>query len=81
MIIFGWRTKNDIMGDGSVNECSHCHNTAVFHILRKTSWFTLFFIPIIPYHREYYYTCPVCEYGRKIDKVEAEGLLDGVRIV
>ena len=40
--------------------------------MRLTSWFTLFFIPLIPLKSEYFISCPICEYGFKIDKHEKE---------
>lgn len=64
MLIFGWGhqiTKN--LGITFKNYCSNCNNNDYWQLLRITTWFTLFFIPVIPYERKYFLMCPVCEKG------------------
>lgn len=64
MIIFGWghqTIKN--FGITFKNYCSSCNNEDYWQLLRITTWFTLFFIPIIPYKQKYFLMCPVCEKG------------------
>ncbi|MEA5018658.1 MAG: zinc ribbon domain-containing protein [Erysipelotrichaceae bacterium] len=75
MIIWGWRKTRKILLKVDEQECSNCHNTNQFDLVRLTSWFTLFFIPIIPYKREYFIACPICEFGHKIDKYEKERIM------
>lgn len=64
MIIFGWG-KQTIWNVGAVFKqlCSHCNNEEYWVLVRKTTWFTLFFVPVIPYKTEWLLICPVCKYG------------------
>jgi len=64
MIIFGWghqTTKN--FGPTFKNHCGHCNNDEYFALNRIMTWFTLFFIPVIPYSIKYFLSCPICQYG------------------
>lgn len=74
MIIFGWgrRTVRNV-GPIFVRECPNCHNTVTWRLVVARSWLTLFFIPVIPYRREYLMVCPVCEYSVELDKRQYEG--------
>ena len=61
MIIFGWNevlSNNFIIPDARL--CARCNNVVQWHFAKLTSWFTLFFIPLIPYSSRYLYMCPVC---------------------
>jgi len=64
MLIFGWghqTTKN--FGPTFKNRCGHCNNDDYFVLSRIITWFTLFFIPVIPYSIKYFLSCPICQYG------------------
>ncbi len=78
MIIFGWGfvTKKVFKISFPVT-CSHCHNEGFWTPLRTITWFTLFFIPIIPYSIKYFLTCPICEYGIRLksDQIKEVKLL------
>lgn len=50
--------------------CGRCGNNVQREIIKVTTWFTLFFIPIIPYRTEYYLMCPICKGAREISKAE-----------
>lgn len=43
--------------------CRHCNNTVRMLLTKKTNWFSLFFIPVIPYSTGYGKICPVCSRG------------------
>jgi len=62
--LFGWgqRTTNDRGPTMPVN-CPHCRNETWFHFFSYKTWFTLFFIPIIPYESKNLLLCPVCSSG------------------
>jgi hypothetical protein len=45
--------------------------------LKVTTWFTLFFIPVIPYKRRYLLACPVCGFAYILPKHEFMTLADG----
>jgi len=70
-LIFGWRKATKKLGDAAVYACPHCNNINMFKVWKVTSWFTLFFIPTIPYNNEYFFLCSICQYGQLISKVQA----------
>lgn len=88
MIIFGWN-RQTIKQIGVVFKqiCGHCKNEEYWVLTRTITWFTLFFIPIIPYSIKYFLSCPVCKYGltlnqKQIDELKPlaeinQSLLDG----
>lgn len=61
MLIFGWghRTTKQY-GAFEQKNCSRCNNTKQWEYIHVRTWFTLFFIPIIPYESTYARICPVC---------------------
>lgn len=50
--------------------CRRCNNTVNREMLKVTTWFTLFFIPLIPYSKKYFITCPICGGGAEISRYE-----------
>jgi hypothetical protein len=48
--------------------CERCHNNVSRNMLKVTSWFTIFFIPIIPYRTMYLLVCPICGQAEQLDK-------------
>lgn len=67
-IFFGWgRQTTWNVGPVFQQLCSHCNNDDYWVLTRRITWFTLFFIPIIPYNIKYIVTCPTCEYGIQLD--------------
>src|ERR1035437_965395 len=64
MFIFGWgRQIRRDFGPTFKRFCDHCHNERYWNLQSISIWFTLFFIPVIPYEFNYRLYCPVCEYG------------------
>lgn len=61
------RTVEDI-GQVIFYRCNHCHKETMWELKKVTGWFSLFFIPIIPYEFDYYFMCPQCNYGYKLTK-------------
>jgi hypothetical protein len=62
--IFGWgRTTQRIVQNVMVLLCANCHNVATWHALRRKTWFTFFFVPIIPYKTYSFLYCSVCNRG------------------
>ena len=67
MIIWGWgRRTFRRYGPVVYQTCSNCHNTNWFNLIGIRRWFTLFFIPIIPYSSKHTLICPVCSRGREL---------------
>jgi hypothetical protein len=73
MIIFGWghqTTKN--IGLTHEMPCGNCNNDTTFDLTRYRTWFTLFFIPVIPYENKYFLSCPICTRGVVLDNTQLE---------
>lgn len=56
--------------------CSNCKNESNWHLQKLTSWITLFFMPIIPYRRDYFLVCPVCRNCLELEKEEFKTIKD-----
>ena len=66
--IFGWNhQKVTSYGPVEQHQCQNCHNTEFWHLNKISRYFTLFFIPIFPHDSNFWYYCPVCNYGVKLD--------------
>lgn len=61
MIIWGWgKITKKFIGSAFYRTCNHCNTTQSWQLCIIRTWFTLFFIPIIPYKKRYCVTCPNC---------------------
>lgn len=61
MIIWGWgKVTRKAIGQVYQRTCSYCNRTEIWQLYLIRTWFTLFFIPIIPYSRKYCIACPSC---------------------
>ena len=72
-IIFGWNypsSKN--YGPTLPTKCPHCGNDVFYHLLHKRLWFTLFFIPVIPYESKHYLLCNICSNGYELEDEQVE---------
>lgn len=68
--IFGWGlTTKKRLSHQPVMVCEGCHADYLY-LTRIREWVTLFFIPVIPYSKKYYYMCKNCKQGYEIDKHE-----------
>jgi hypothetical protein len=70
IFIFGFRTRTAIMATLSL-ACRNGH-IAAHRIVKRTRWFTLFFIPVIPFSRKYRSVCIQCGLTLEIPKAAAE---------
>ncbi len=62
--VFGWgRTTQKNVRDVLVLRCANCNNVGTWHALRRKTWFTLFFVPVIPYKNYAFLHCGVCSRG------------------
>ncbi|EJO5346742.1 zinc-ribbon domain-containing protein [Clostridium botulinum] len=61
MIIWGWgKVTKKIIGAVFERTCNYCNKDEVWNLCVVRTWFTLFFIPIIPYKKQYCIACPNC---------------------
>ena len=66
--IFGWgHGTKKIIKTKIDHNCQNCNNNVKLVAYKITKWFTLFFIPIIPYNNKHYLVCPICNHGTVIN--------------
>jgi zinc-ribbon family len=51
--------------------CGQCGSPAAQVIVRRSTWFSLFFIPVIPLGSKYSSTCTLCGTATRLDKDQA----------
>ncbi|MDH5324158.1 MAG: zinc ribbon domain-containing protein [Gammaproteobacteria bacterium] len=52
--------------------CPNCSNNSPWHLYENTYWFTIYFVPLIPYDKFHRLLCPVCSKGIILDKKETK---------
>ena len=55
-----------ISGPAFPHQCPNCNNLTFFHYMTVKVWFTLFFIPVLPYKIVHAFVCSICERGTPI---------------
>jgi zinc-ribbon family len=73
VIIFGFgrRTRKD-RGAVIPLMCPRCNNHTTYRWVSTSTWFTLFFVPVVPYSSKHYLVCPVCSNGRELTRAQAQ---------
>jgi hypothetical protein len=51
--------------------CGQCGTPAAQVVVRRSTWFSLFFIPVIPLGSKYSSTCTLCGMATRLDKDQA----------
>ncbi len=72
VIIFGFgggRPKD--RGPVIPARCPNCGNENYLRHVSSTRWFSLFFIPLVPYSTKHFLLCPVCTQGRPLTRDQA----------
>ncbi|QGV78574.1 zinc-ribbon domain-containing protein [Streptomyces ficellus] len=57
--------------------CGRCGNSAAHALRRRTTKFTLFFVPLFPVSRSYLTQCTFCGAEERISRERADALLPG----
>lgn len=71
--IFGWNhSKVKNLGPVEQHNCTHCNNVEYWQLDKISRFFTLFFIPIFPHDTDYWYHCPICNFGTKLTSLEVD---------
>jgi hypothetical protein len=64
VIVFGWgEARPKDLGATGPGTCPNCTNQVTFRLYKTTKWFSLFFVPLIPYDTQHLLLCPVCTQG------------------
>ncbi len=69
-IVFGIKRMNKRLAT-MLALCGQCGTPAAQVVTRLSTWFSLFFIPVIPLGNKYVSTCTLCGKSVKIDKDQA----------
>jgi ssDNA-binding Zn-finger/Zn-ribbon topoisomerase 1 len=70
--------KTKHLGNTGLMDCPRCNNTSAWAVHQEKTYFSIFFIPLIPYRTEYLLSCPVCRETRAISEEEKNRLLPRV---
>lgn len=76
LFLFGVRRKEKAIGQVE-RACSKCARPTVHAALELKSWFTLFFVPVIPFGTNYVTRCNFCGMKYKASE-ELKGQLSGL---
>jgi hypothetical protein len=76
LLIFGLRTKAHLLGLVSM-ACQVCGQIGSLQLVRETTKFSLFFVPLVPLRTKYVLDCPnpACGARVKMAADRAHGLL------
>lgn len=77
IIGFGKVTFKDLGETGTEQTCVWCAARVVYHLVLVRTWFTYFFIPVIPYRRAHLAGCPECGEGILISGEEVKAAKRG----
>ena len=77
---FGKKTVKDFSVKGEI-QCRRCNNTKNWAYKKVTTWFTLFFVPVIPYSTAYVRVCPICGEHDKLSKENFMSVVENNTIV
>ena len=76
ILIFGLRNRVAVLATLALG-CRNGH-VAAHRIVKVTRWFTLFFLPVIPFSRKYCSICIQCGLTLEMPKEAAEEVASGV---
>jgi len=72
-IIWGFgKTTRKAVGTVGSRTCNYCNTNSMWQLCIVRTWFTLFFIPLIPYSTKYCISCPNCQSYVELSKEEFE---------
>lgn len=75
---FGKITRK-VVGTVGSRTCNYCNTNSMWQLCIIRTWFTLFFIPIIPYSTKYCISCPNCQSYVALSKEEFEKFRNNVQ--
>jgi|AntRauTorcE11898_2_1112593.scaffolds.fasta_scaffold00552_5 hypothetical protein len=60
----------------SVQKCQRCGNVERWVAAKQVMRASLFFVPVLPVKKKYFYYCPICRDGQRISEKEYERLVN-----
>ncbi len=73
LLIFGTRRMRKVLAT-VMAMCGRCQRPSAHAVVRMKTWFTFFFVPLIPLGTKYLSVCTLCGGATAIDRAEAERL-------
>jgi len=73
LIIFGVKRRRNQLGVAFLM-CARCQRPCAHAVVQIRTWFSLFFIPVIPLGSKYFTSCSLCGVATRIDAAQAEHL-------
>lgn len=59
-LFFGYGTRIKVLGEAAGRRCARCHNDVRPLHTRSNRYLSLFFVPVLRWHRRELDTCPIC---------------------
>lgn len=75
MLLIGCGRRTRSVEATFARHCEKCSRTEMFRLEKARTWFTLFFLPLIPYDTQYWLLCSECRSGQKLSGKEHKTLL------
>ena len=75
--IFGFGHRKFEQKSVIKGSCQRCNNHVDKGLVKATSWFTLFFVPLVPYSTKYIIVCPICNNAVELPKEEFDRIVSG----
>ena len=73
MIVYGFRTRNNVLGQTQY-VCQRCQQNAFHSVVRTKRLITLFWIPLIPISKSTTARCNMCGFQEKVDNKQADAM-------
>lgn len=71
-VYYGTRVFSKFVGFyGPKMECPKCHRTYKYSYVKFSSWFHIYYLPLVPTKTVYFKSCPICGAGYELKKKEA----------
>lgn len=71
MIVYGYRTRNKVMGQTDY-ACPKCQQATAHTVVRSRRWMTLFWVPIFPITKNSIARCSACGQQSKVENAQAD---------
>jgi hypothetical protein len=73
MIIYGYRTRNSVLGQVQYG-CQKCQQNSFHTVVRSKVFMTLFWIPLFPISKKTTARCNTCGFQEKVDNKKADAM-------